>query len=57
MIDWWAGQSGWLKYGIPLGLLGASTIMYLCGYLWPFGFGMGFALLVGSLCFKEDPLA
>ena len=57
MIEWWAGQTGWVKYGIPIGLLLISGILYLCGTLWPFGWGMGGVLLVGSLLFKDDPLA
>jgi len=57
MIEWWAEQAGWIKYGIPVLLLAISTILYFVGYLWPYGWGMGFVLLMGSLCFKEDPLA
>lgn len=56
MIEWWVAQTGWVRYGFPIGLLGISTILLLCGTLWFWGFGLGFALLIGSLVFKEDPL-
>jgi hypothetical protein len=56
MIEWWAGLTDWLKYGVPIALLLTSTILYFIGYLWIWGFAMGFILLVGSLCFKDDPL-
>jgi hypothetical protein len=56
MIEWWVGLTGWLKYGVPIALLLISIILYFMGYLWSFGFGMGFILLIGSLCFKDDPI-
>ena len=55
IIEWWVSQSGWLKFGIPLGLLVLSSLLLLWDILWFYGFGLGFSLLVGSLYFQDDP--
>jgi len=45
MIDWWTGLPSWLRYGVALSLLAASTVLYFRGTWWPWGWGMGTVLL------------
>jgi len=51
LIEWWAGLSPWLRFGVAGGLLLVSTILFLTGFsfrvsIW--GWAIGFALLLFS---------
>lgn len=49
MFEWFAGLPAWLKYGIALIFLGASAFEYSQGVFWPWGWGMGFVLLLAAM--------
>ena len=53
MIRWWSESSGWIKYGFPVVLLAVSTIAWLAGCFWPWGWAVGAALLVASVAFSD----
>lgn len=53
MLEWYCGLTGWLKNGIPGVLLLISIIMYMNGTLWPFGFGVAFAMFFVNTIFPE----
>ena len=55
MIEWWVNQTGWLKFGIPIGLLAISSLLLLFETIWFEGFALGIVLLAGSFYFKDDP--
>lgn len=46
LIEWWGGQSAWLRYGVALVLLGISTGLWFAGRFWPWGWGLGLVLLL-----------
>jgi hypothetical protein len=48
MIEWWSEQSPWVRYGVAGGLLLASTLVWLAGRFWPWGWVAGAILLVFS---------
>ena len=54
MLEWWAGLTGWAKYGLPTVLLTISTIAFFNGYVWPWGWGIGGALMFVAVVFKDE---
>jgi len=48
LIDWWAGLSPWLRFGVAGLFLLSSTVLLLLGQFWPWGWGVGAVLLVFS---------
>ena len=48
-FEWWAGLNTWLKVGVALAFLLASTGLWLSGTFWPWGWGVGVMLLVFAL--------
>ena len=44
-LNWWAGQSPWLRYGIAVLLIATSTGIYFAGRIWIWGWAVGFVLL------------
>lgn len=57
-FEWWVGLSPWVRYGVSLFFLAISTVIWLCGYFWPWGWAVGGALLFASFLideFARDP--
>ncbi len=51
LIDWWSGLSPWVRFGVALLILLASTVLWLTGslaYLAWWGWAIGVAFLVFS---------
>lgn len=48
LIEWWAGQSTWLKVTVALLLIAASTVLWLLDRFWPWGWAAGVVLLLFS---------
>ncbi len=48
MFDWWTGLNTWLRFGVAGAFLLASTILWLVGYFWPWGWVVGIILLLFS---------
>ena len=46
MLEWWAGLSPWLRYGVALAFLLASTILFFCRIVWVWGWAIGGVLLI-----------
>ncbi|MFO0926087.1 MAG: hypothetical protein U0736_03485 [Gemmataceae bacterium] len=46
LIDWWAGLPWQLRYGVALLFLLASTVLWLRGTFWPWGWAIGVAFLL-----------
>ena len=49
MLDWWIDLPSWLKYGVALLILGATTIIWFAGYVWPWGWAVGGVLLLAAM--------
>ena len=45
-FSWWADQSPWLRYGVALLLIAISTVLFLAGRLWIWGWVAGLILLL-----------
>jgi len=54
LIQWWAGLSPWIRLGVALLFLLASTILWFCTIFWPWGWGLGLILLVFSFPSKAE---
>ncbi len=48
IIEWWASQSPWIRYGVSFVLLAISTIILILGRLWIWGWVVGGILLLFS---------
>lgn len=48
MLDWWIELPWWLRAGVALAFLAASTILWYAGWFWPWGWGIGVVLLMFS---------
>lgn len=46
LFGWWSGLSPVIRYGVALALLAISTVLYLAGTLWPWGWAVGAVLLL-----------
>jgi hypothetical protein len=46
MFGWWAGLPALLRYGVAIGFLLVSTVLWFAGTFWPWGWVVGFVLLV-----------
>ena len=55
-FEWWLGRPKSVRYGIALFMLGVSTLSYLLGQIWFWGWGCGGALLVMNLLDRDDPM-
>ena len=51
MIEWWVGLPWWLRLAVALLFLLASTVLWLAGRFWPWGWGVGAVLLL--FCFPS----
>jgi hypothetical protein len=47
-FGWWVGLPWWLRLGVALLFLLASTIVWLCGRIWISGWVVGGVLLLFS---------
>ena len=47
-FEMWAGLNTWFKVGLSLCLLLVSTILWLTGTFWPWGWVAGVILLIFS---------
>ena len=48
LIEWWAGLSPWVRFGVAAAFLLLSTALWLAGRFWPWGWAIGIALLLFS---------
>lgn len=48
MFEWWAGLPWWLRVGVAMLFLLASTILWFAGRFWPWGWAVGVVLLLFS---------
>ena len=48
MFRLWAGLPWWLRAGVAVSFLLASTILWFAGWIWPWGWGIGVVLLLFS---------
>ena len=46
LIEWWAGLDWRIRIAIPLAFLALSTVLLVCGILWPWGWGVGAVLFL-----------
>lgn len=49
MLDWLTEAPNWLKPLPGLGVLAIAGIIYLNGYVWPWGFAVGAVLLIAGI--------
>jgi len=54
MLEWWAGLSPWIRFGVSLAFLLASTIAWLVGYFVPWGWAIGTILLLFSFPSRSE---
>jgi hypothetical protein len=47
-FQWWGGLSPWIRFGIAVALLLVSTVLWLGGRFWPWGWVAGAVLLTFS---------
>jgi hypothetical protein len=48
LLEWWAGLDWKLRLVVPVILLLVSTVMFMCGRFWPWGWAVGGVLLLFS---------
>jgi hypothetical protein len=48
LFEWWAGLSPWIRFGVAGAFLLLSTVLWLCGTFWPWGWAAGAVLLLLS---------
>lgn len=48
MFEWWYDINHWARKGIAVGILLLTTIIFLCGWFWPWGWAVGGVLLLFS---------
>jgi hypothetical protein len=46
LLEWWSDQSPWIRYGVSGFFLLVSTILFFCGWFWPWGWAIGAVLLM-----------
>jgi hypothetical protein len=49
LYEWYGGLSPWVRFGVAFLFLGASTVAWLAGYFWPWGWAVGLVMLVLAL--------
>ena len=54
LIEWWMDLAWWIRGTLALILLGISTVLYLNGTLWPWGWGVGGIMLAFSIPSREE---
>jgi hypothetical protein len=53
-LEWWAGLSPWFRFGVAGVLLLISTVLWLAGKFWPWGWAAGSVLLLFSFPSGSD---
>jgi hypothetical protein len=51
-FEWWAGLNPWIRFGVAVVLLLISTVLWLAGQIWIWGWVAGGVLLL--FCFPSD---
>ncbi len=46
VISWWSEQNAWVRYGVAALLLAISTLLFFAGVIWPWGWVVGFIMLM-----------
>jgi hypothetical protein len=54
LIEWWVGLPWWLRAGVAVAFLLVSTIFWLAGRFWPWGWAIGIVLLIFSFPSKSE---
>lgn len=49
MFEWWSDLSKGARYGVSILFLGVSTLLYFCGYFWPWGWAVGGVLFLAAV--------
>ena len=47
-IGWWSGLPWWLRAGVACVFLLISTVFWMAGRFWPWGWAVGIVLLIFS---------
>jgi hypothetical protein len=48
LLEWWGGLSPWIRFGVAGAFLLLSTVIWLFGRLWIWGWVVGVVLLLFS---------
>ena len=54
MFEWFVDLPASLKYGVALLILGISAGAWFYGLFWPWGWGIGFVLLLVAMFLGDD---
>jgi hypothetical protein len=54
VIEWWAGLSPWIRFGVAGGFILLSTVILLFGRIWIWGWVIGVVLLLCSFPSKPE---
>ena len=54
LFEWWAGLPWWLRVGVALAFLLASTLLWFADRFWPWGWVVGVVLLIFSFPSKAE---
>jgi len=46
MFEWWSEQHWAVRYGVAFFFIAISTLFLLAGRIWPWGWAVGFVLLL-----------
>ena len=46
LFEWWSGLSPWLRYGAAAVMLLISTVLWVGGVFWPWGWAAGVLMLL-----------
>ncbi|HWX20835.1 MAG TPA: hypothetical protein VN578_13130 [Candidatus Binatia bacterium] len=56
LFEWWLGRPKSVRYAVAFSLLGASTVFYVLGRVWFWGWACGGALLLINFIDRDDPI-
>ena len=46
LFEWWSGLSPWIRYGVAVVMLLISTVLWVGGLFWPYGWIGGVIMLL-----------
>jgi hypothetical protein len=47
--EWWFTRPNWLKNTLAVLFIGLSAGLWVTGWIWPWGYATGFALILDAL--------
>lgn len=54
LFEWYGGLSPWIRFGVALFFLLVSTVLWLAGVFFPYGWGVGLILLVFAFPYRSE---